>query len=284
VTFIYPEDRPTRPAFQFRALTRTIQLIVILAVVYLSQVILALFTDAHWIAQVFGLWSDPLGWKTAYQVFSYGFLHAFEDPLHIVLNALMLYFCGTVVESERGPKTMLTLFGAGVFAGGIAFVAVERLRSSGPSVLVGASAGVFSLLTAAAVIRPRMETFMRIPLWIIATAFVGIELVRFAFSVKQGGSLSPVSFVAHLGGAAIGLGLALRGISDTQLEISWLGQFRERMRRRAADRRAAVRSARARKVDALLEKIHKEGIGALSESERRFLKDASSSLKDGNAA
>jgi membrane associated rhomboid family serine protease len=282
VTYVYPEDRPRRPRIHWRGLSRSAQVALALGGLYLLQVLVSLASSTGrvdaWIVKTFGLTANPLEWKAAYQILTYALVHSFDDPLHVVLNAVLLFFCGSVIESERGPRTMFSIFLLGVVGGGLAFTALEVARDGPSWPLIGASAGCYALLAGAAVIHPNLETFFRIPLWVIAAVYVAIDALRFATSLKTG-SVSVVSYVAHLGGAATGLVLALRGISDARIErlaiFRWKERWQDHRRRRNAERDAS----RARKLDAILEKIHREGIGALTSSERAFLNEASSALK-----
>lgn len=275
MTYVYPEDRPERPRLRFRALAASAQLAIALGLLYLVEVGLALVSDSDWIVRWLGLWADVLGWRTPYQLFSYALVHNFASPLHVVLNALALYFFGLVVESNRGPKTVVFLFAAGVLAGGFAFLLLEIARDGGAAPLIGASAGVYALIAAAAAIAPNMETIFRMPLWVLAAIYVGMDVVSFLTSLRYAGGSSSVAYVAHLGGAAAGLLLALRGVSDTRLEFGPFSSLRGRYARWSEGRRAEAVRKREHRLDEILAKIHDRGIGALTPEETRFLKSAS---------
>lgn len=278
MTYVVPEDRPRRPQFHWGSLSKSAQLALVLIGLYLVEVALDLANFGPWIVRAFGLTASPLHVGLVCQLFTYALIHSFEDPLHVVLNAVLLYFCGSVVEGERGPRSMIVVFTVGVVAGGLAFTGLEILRSTQSWPLVGASGGCYALLAAAAFLDPNLPTLLRIPLWVLAAFFVGIDALRFLMSVKSGG-LTSVSYVAHLGGALAGLGLAWRGISDERWPRLRGLRLRERWERYRAQRRLEQEASRARRLDGILEKIHREGIGALTASERAFLKDASRSLK-----
>ena len=78
-----------------------------------------------------------------YQLATYMFLHELSSPLHLLLNALLVYFFATPIESRWGVrKTLLFAFGGGV-AGGLMvllFAAVAALFSLGtPAMTIGFS-------------------------------------------------------------------------------------------------------------------------------------------------
>ena len=284
MTYVYPEDRPPRPHFSWGSLSRSTQLAVVLGVTYLVQVAISLVANGDWMMQIFGLWLEPFDWKVLPRLITYAFVHNLASPLHVVLNAIALYFFGLVVERDRGPRTVLFHFFVGVFVGGAAFAILELARGAELVPLIGASAGVYALIGAAAVTNPNLETIFRIPLWVIAAIYVGMDAVAFATSLRFQGGASPVAYVAHLGGAAAGIFFGLRRVSDVSLEIGWFAAMRRRLAdvpRRRRERREVERS---KHLDEILQKIHEKGIGSLSASERRFLADASSAIQTGRRA
>jgi membrane associated rhomboid family serine protease len=281
VTYVYPEDRPPRPHFSWRALSRSTQLAVVLGASYVVQVVVSLITNTDTMTRILGLWLEPLDWRVAPRLVTYAFVHNLASPLHVVLNAVALYFFGSVVESDRGPRTVLFHFFVGVVVGGVAFGILELARGGEVLPLIGASAGVYALIAASAVTNPNLETIFRIPLWVIAAIYVGMDLVAFATSLRFAGGSSTVAYVAHLAGAGAGLVLGLRRISDARLELSWLGTARQRMGSWVRRRRERREEDHSRRLDEILQKIHDQGLPSLTESEKRFLKSAPKRMGEG---
>jgi hypothetical protein len=124
-------------------------------------------------------------------------------------------------------------------------------------------------MTALATLYPRQTVYLvviPVQLMWMAIFFVGLEAYLALISFKAGPD--GVAQLVHLGGAAYGF-LAVRTglIEKDPVEIL------ERRRAVARVERAADDEAR---MDRLLDKIHKEGMGSLSRTEKDFLKRMSS--------
>ncbi|MEI7657586.1 MAG: rhomboid family intramembrane serine protease [Phycisphaerae bacterium] len=147
---------------------------------------------------------------------SFQFLHG--NLVHLVFNMLGLYMFGAMVEQHLGRKKYLAfylttgIFGAllflllnafGLLAGKsnpIPFLLVTDPRSP----LIGASAGVFGVIMAAAYIAPDMVVRLLFPpvsmrLKVLAYCYVGLAVLNLAYGGQnQGGD------AAHVGGAIAG--------------------------------------------------------------------------------
>jgi membrane associated rhomboid family serine protease len=213
---------------------------------------------------------DPVLWREwspffpVWQLVTYGFLHETSDPLHLLFNLLALYGFGSLFESSFGPRRMLWWFLAALAVGGVAQLLFSVLVGAN-ALTVGASGAVLFLIVAVAVLQPNLPVFfliVRLRLKTLALILVGIDVVRLVFALK--GSSGNVAFVVHLAGAALGF-LAVRQ------RWVWIDPIAELESRREA-RAVASREDDERRLDALLERIHREGIGSLSARERDFLK------------
>lgn len=138
---------------------------------------------------------------------TYGFLHS--GFFHLLGNALGLFYAGQFFLNIFKGRQYLTLFFAGVFAGGITFTLATELIPGwfmAPGV-VGASAGVFALIIFVCTYFPENEVrliFFNVKLKYIAYAFVAINL--FALTARVGAG----SGLGHLAGMAVGYYAALR--------------------------------------------------------------------------
>ncbi|MGB5983125.1 MAG: rhomboid family intramembrane serine protease [Nonlabens sp.] len=138
---------------------------------------------------------------------TYGFLHS--GIFHLVGNALGLYYSGQFFLNIFKGRQYLTLFFAGVLAGGVAFTLATVLLPGwfmAPGV-VGASAGVFALIIFVCTYFPENEVrliFFNVKLKYIAYAFVAVNL--FALTARVGAG----SGLGHLAGMAVGYYAAVR--------------------------------------------------------------------------
>lgn len=212
-------------------------------------------------------WRLPL--VPVWQLVTYGFLHSLDDIGHVLFNMLTLYFFGTMLEETIGGRRFLITYLASMVVGA-AFFLVPGILSGAPSMAVGASGAVLGIVVVMAVLRPQQTVFflfIPVTLKVLALIFVGINVFLWLTQLRTGNS-GGVAALVHLGGIAYGFVAARAGwIWKDPVEAV------ERARAVAAVERAADDEAR---MDRLLEKIHREGMGSLSRSERDFLKRASS--------
>jgi membrane associated rhomboid family serine protease len=143
---------------------------------------------------LFGPFVDQGEW---YRMLTAGFLHA--DPIHLLLNMVVLYFLGQLLEPAIGTIRFVAIYFASLLAGSFG-----ALLLSPDAATVGASGAVFGLMGATFMImRARgvnpMETFIG-PLIIVN--------VLFTFGFASAG----ISLGGHLGGL-IGGGLAALAIT-----------------------------------------------------------------------
>ena len=230
--------------------------------------------DAHYYETVVRqLELDPSAWSAHFplvpiwQLLSYGFLHSVVDPWHILGNMLLLYFMGSMLEDMIGGRRFLIAYFASQLAGALLFLAPAILGNvTGPA--LGASGAVYGITIAAAALRPRQTVilfFIPITMRTMAIGILAITLFDWLLSMKQGSD--GVAHLVHLGGIAYGF-LAVRTGLIYKDPIDALD------RRRAVHELERASDDEAR-VDQLLEKIHREGMSALSRSEREFLKRVS---------
>ena len=153
---------------------------------------------------------------------TFQFLHG--NLQHLVFNMLALYFFGPLVEAYlRGRQFVVFYLLCGV--GGAAFYLVLLMlgyRIGTPTVpLVGASAGIFGILVAAALIAPNAMVFLLgiFPLRLVTLAyfFIIFAILQILFMGENAGGEA-----AHLGGAAAGV-LLMRKTNWLE-KIAWAGR------------------------------------------------------------
>ncbi|WP_225031539.1 rhomboid family intramembrane serine protease [Paraburkholderia sp. XV] len=151
----------------------------------------------------FALW--PLQPETSdapafhpWQLLTYSALHA--NLTHLAFNMLGLFMFGTEVERVLGARKILLLYAASVACGGFAqlFIGLKLAGNAYPA--IGASAGVFGVLVAYALIFPRRRVVLLfppipMPAWLFATGYALLELLLGMSREAPG-----VAHFAHLGG------------------------------------------------------------------------------------
>ncbi len=254
-------------------------LLVINLVVFVVQLLTTSPTGLGPMERWFGLSVDTFWQPWRYLTFQ--FLHSPTGLMHVALNMLGLYFLGTPLEQTWGTRRFVKFYLVCGVCAGVAYVTMGMIvphESWKP--LIGASGGVYGILLAAAVLFPHMRLiFFLFPVPIRLAAviiFGGIFLVL--LQSLRGGQFQPVfwSHVAHFGGAAAAavwiwvLPRFQQAASDTRTRVN-RGAWERKMRRLREEQE---------QIDAILEKIHTDGIQSLSEKERRILSDATRRQRD----
>lgn len=205
-----------------------------------------------------------------WQLVTYMFLHNPLNPFHLVFNMLVLYFFGPDLESRLGSRRFLLLYLGGGILAGFCFASFHFLGDPHVPAL-GASGAIMALIVLYAFYWPnRMVIFLFFPLKIkhLAILLVGIDLFYTLLAIQETG----IAHIAHLGGALFGFlyfrfeGSVLRWLESMEKRVE-KGEYRKEMENK-------------RKVDQLLDKINKCGLGSLSGKERRFLGQMSRKFRD----
>ena len=157
-------------------------------------------------------------WRFLTFQFLHGNLH------HLVFNMLALYFFGPLVEFYLRPRQFLAFYLLCGIGGALFYLVLLMLgyRIGTPTVpLVGASAGIFGMLVAAALIAPHAMVYLFgiIPMRLVTLAhfFIIYAVLQVLFGgVNAGGE------AAHLGGAAAGV-LLMRKTNWLE-RVAWMGK------------------------------------------------------------
>ena len=231
-------------------------------------------------------------------LFTYMFLHG--SFMHILWNMFALYFFGRIFLDFFSVRHFWCVYLSGGVFGALFYVLAYNLFPYFQGVLhvshlVGASAAVLAVVTAAAVRSPEYRInllfFGSIKLSTFAIITVCISVLMLSGN-NAGGNF------AHLGGAFGGYLFAMllgKGIDVTDIlcrPVDWvrsmIGKLRSPRRKKRKftyspggkhgtdyEHNARKRAAEA-EVDAILEKIKKGGYASLSEEEKKRLFNASS--------
>ena len=153
---------------------------------------------------LFALWPGAgsglgaLPWTAPWQLVTYSLLHG--DMFHILFNMFAVWMFGANLERVWGAKRLAFTYVSGVIAGAIAQLIVGAAIGSGNAPVIGASAGVFGILLAYALVFPHTKIMLLIPpIPLPARVFVALYAALELF-LGVTGTQSGVAHFAHLGG------------------------------------------------------------------------------------
>lgn len=238
---------------------------------------------------------DPhpiLTFKEYYRLMSSALLHL--DVNHLFGNMLTLFLFGQSIEARFGSDVFMLIYLGSVFGGSLLSLWMHRHHDYRA---LGASGGVCGIMFAWILLFPGgtvMMFFIPIPIpgWIYAIAYLAYSFV----AMKRG--LGNVGHDAHLGGAITGLLLAailwpqavaaapmlfltILALGGLMFLYLWknplLLPLNHFLPESSKDKpKPAPRShPDAADVDAVLDKVSKQGIQSLSKKERELLEAAS---------
>ena len=267
----------------------TVTLVFVLVLAFILQHVVPDDKQAQYLA----LSLDGLKRGYVWQLLSFQFMHA--GLFHLVMNGFTLWMFGREVEEVLGKARFLTLYFLSGAIGGLLQVLLALIsdRLFGGSV-VGASAGIFGVVAAFAMIAPQREltmlAFFIIPINIKAQVLLWIESGVALLGMFLPNQVGPhIAHAAHLGG--ILTGVAFMKISLTSRESDW-NPFQSKRRKRELIRAVSIKIPKwphgpaespgdvsqeefiSREVDPILDKISQHGIQSLTERERKILEAA----------
>ncbi len=217
---------------------------------------------------------------------TFQFLH--HDIMHIVMNMLGLYMFGQGVEEHLGRKRYMAFYLVCGIAGGLMYLLLNALGQLAPNVpglignsantpLIGASAGVFGVIMAAAYLYPDMVVQLifppiSMPLKVLAYIYVAIAIVTlFARGSNAGGE------AAHIGGAIAGFFF----VRNSHLLRDFFDVFDDsrKPKRGPAPPKGSIlsrlgpgaRPVSDAEIDRIYEKIRTQGMQSLSDAEKDAL-------------
>jgi membrane associated rhomboid family serine protease len=286
------------PPTQFgggRRYSVTIWLIVINVVVFAAQLLFPA------VGNLGSLRAAQLWHGAVWELLTYQFLHG--GLMHILVNCLMLYWFGSVLENKFGWRRLLGLYlGSGLVGGLVqALYLTFVVRGGGMAPVVGASAGVFGLVATFAILFRNQPITMLVaflfPVAMKAKYLLLIEVVLAVLVLLM--ATDNIAHAAHLGGMLVGVLYALH------LE-GWQGRrFRREARPESRFRSLEMVGSPTQKrlgggptvrpapdtlskaeflsqeVDPILDKISAQGIQSLTEREKRVLESAKRKMQQG---
>jgi membrane associated rhomboid family serine protease len=234
------------------------------------------------------------GW--GWTLLTHPLLHSTEFPFHAVFVILPLYFLGRELMPMLGTRRFMGLFAAATIVSGLVWSGLHW--GAGDDTLVGATAAVEALFIVFACFFPNQEisfllfffpvTFKPKHVAFALTGFALLGLFCYELPDNELPFGAVIASSAHLGGILTGY-FYYRFVHDgrwfaspdrAEVELPrWLKRTRHALpaARKNAEPPAPVAAPapdiRA-EVDRILDKINSEGLGALTDAERRILDNA----------
>lgn len=253
------------------------------AAVFLVQILVQASRPRFYLVDYLGLSYAGLIHGYVWQLLTYQFLHG--GLLHLLFNSFGLFAFGFVVEHHLGARRFVILYLVSGMVGGLVHVLGSFVWPSHFGVIVdaygkfyvpmvGASAGLFGLVAAFALMFPNQELRLLIPpVTVSAKVLLGVSIGISVLGILI--DRSNVAHGAHAGGI-LGGWLMLRyyarqAVRQTSAAYGYDTPAREPEPEPEAKSKTEFLS---KEVDAILEKISAQGIHSLSAAERRTLEKA----------
>jgi membrane associated rhomboid family serine protease len=243
------------------------------AVKYLLIINIGVYLVEGWfripLRDLFALQADWMGHLDVGQLFTYMFVHANFN--HLLMNMLSLFFIGPTVERTLGSYRFFILYYLSGILGGLGW----SLLAPENSACLGASGAVMGVLGAFGALYPNSTLLLwfvlPIKTWILVAGLAIWELSEMIGDPKIGG----IANAAHLMGGIAGFCYAfslkhphvVRQIRD---RLPSMGKAGTKPARPAS----SDESLSKEDIDRILDKIGREGMGALTHRERDLLKKA----------
>ena len=191
-------------------------------------------------------------------------------------------------RTEVGKRGLYRLYVfSGLLGGALQLAMGLAFQSDGSIPIIGASGACYGIMVYAAFMAPYSKVWVfgifPVQLRILVGILVFLGAYSTYISLVLGSSGGSVAHGAHLGGALFGF-LAFRLFRTWFMTadhrpglVDGAGRW---LRQRREERRAKAEAYQREVLDQLLDKVHKEGMSALTDTERRFLEQASKNMKD----
>jgi len=218
-----------------------------------------------------------------WSLISYFFLHM--NFMHILWNMLFLYWFGKIIHDNIGNNAIISLYVLGGIIGGLFYMSLYNIipyysERVSESLMLGASAGVFSVVVGSATLLPNY-TFYLLFLGPVRIKYIALFYVLLSFLDVTGNNAG--GEIAHLGGAFIGflyIKQLQNGINMGEGIINFINYFssEKRKTKRKADNVSSEsnrESISQDEIDKILDKISDSGYSSLSKKEKEKLFNAS---------
>ena len=202
------------------------------------------------------------------------FLH--DGVWHVLMNMMAVFFFGPLVERYLGSKRFLAFYLLSGAAAPVCYLllwGIGLLAGATWIPMLGASAGVFGILVAAAKIAPRTQVLvmfvipmqLRVLVWI----WLGIEVYN-VLALGHTSANNVGGSAGHLGGAAVGFLLIKkpRLLDWVDSVLDW-GKYQ--VKRQVKQKQQRREQSLEDQVDQILDKVRQKGLHSLTEREKQIL-------------
>ena len=216
-----------------------------------------------------------------WSIITYFFLHI--NFSHILWNMLFLYWFGKIIHDNIGNNALISLYILGGIIGGLLYMAIYNIipyygNQINQSLMLGASAGVFSVVVGSATLIPNY-TFHLLFIGPIRIKYIALFYVASSFFDITGNNSG--GEIAHLGGALIGylyIKQLQNGNNMGDPIIRILNFFHKPKTNKSKDDYSYQninKEISQDDIDKILDKISESGYSSLSKSEKEKLFNAS---------
>jgi len=266
-----------------------IKIILINVIVFVSMSIHEVFITLSGFGELFNLFLNKLMLPASLKVFifqpwsivTYFFLHM--NFMHILWNMLFLYWFGKIIHENIGNNAVISLYIIGGIIGGLSYMALFNIipyydNRVSESLMLGASAGVFSVVVGSATLLPNY-TFYLLFLGPVRIKYIALFYVLLSFFDVTGSNAG--GEIAHLGGALMGY-LYIRqlqnGVNMGKGIIDILNIFNKNKKEvisKEEEKNEINKDISQDEIDKILDKISDSGYKSLSNNEKEKLFNAS---------
>ena len=202
-----------------------------------------------------------------WSIITYGFLHGSFS--HIFWNMIILYYFGKILNNLFGDKLLKKLYLSGIVAGGLTYVIsynVFPVFRGVESVMIGASAGVMSVLFYLASYSPQMS----IRIFFFDIKIIYIALFLFFYDIIQIPLNNSGGHIAHIGGAIWGYYYCISNNKGEDFTQSIFNIFKTTKKKNT---KASQNNNNfdQKKIDSILDKISDSGYDSLTKKEKEYL-------------
>jgi membrane associated rhomboid family serine protease len=242
--------------------------------------------------------TEILACKQYYRLVTSAFLHA--DVNHLATNMITLFLFGRIMERHVGPAQFLLIYFAAIVGGSFLSLWLHRNHEYRA---YGASGGVCGMVFSYIALFPRStifaHLFIPIPAWAYGILFLAGSFIALRRKTDN------IGHDAHIGGAIIGLWttgalqpwavrenldwfLLLSGVALALFFYFWKNPMLLPSwsltpgwpRGKKSKREAPPQRREVHDVDAILDKISREGVESLTAEEKAFLNRVSSKYQN----
>ena len=267
-----------------------IKIILINIIIFVSISILEVFITLSGGGSLFRVVINKLMLPASFTTFilqpwsliSYFFLHLSFG--HILWNMLFLYWFGKIIHDNIGNNAVISLYILGGIIGGLSYMALFNIipfygdRVS-ESLMLGASAGVFSVVAGSATLLPNY-TFYLLFLGPVRIKYIALFYILLSFFDVTGSNAG--GEIAHIGGALIGylfIKQLQNGVNMGDGVIKIINLFNRKNSSKKEKEFTINKETNfdisQDEIDKILDKISESGYSSLSKKEKEKLFNAS---------